>query len=395
METIIKQKIDAIAECVFAKIQEKGGKSFGLYSGEFGILLFLFYYSRYSQKKKHAMLAERYAKQLLEQFMQGTSLHTFCSGFSGSLYLFEFLRENNFIDIDVSNSQSALDNYLISRMRQDIQQQHYDFMHGALGVGLYFLKKTTNTEYLHELINFLYQTAEKDTESHVFKWKTVISHEHNLIGYNPSLSHGVASIIIFLSRVVNSGKKDAIIIETLSGAVNYILSQQKDITEFGSYFSHYLITNSQEPALKSRLAWCYGDLGIGLALWRAGKAINNIEWEEKGLEILLQSTKRRIGSDTLVIDAEICHGSAGIALIFRRMYLETRMSQFKEATDFWIRETLNFSEHEDGLAGFKTYLKGEWIGDYSLLTGITGIGLVLMSYITDDVQKWDEMLLLS
>ena len=77
------------------------------------------------------------------------------------------------------------------------------------------------------------------------------------------------------------------------------------------------------------------------------------------------------------------------------MYIETKKIEFKEATDFWMEQTLNFSDHEDGLAGFKTYMQGEWIGDYSLLTGISGVGLVLISYITDDLQEWDEMLLLS
>lgn len=395
MEALIKQKLDLIAECIFAKIRKENEISLGLYSGEFGILLFLFYYSKYSQNDKHAMLTERYAKRLLKQLMQRTGYHTFCSGFSGILYLFDFLRENDFIDIDVNNNQPALDNYIISRMRQDFQQQYYDFMHGALGVGFLFLKKGTNSESIQELINFLYQTAEKDTESHIFKWKTVISPEQNLIGYNPSLSHGTSSIIIFLSRVINSGMKDDKIIEMLFGAVNYILSLQKDIAQFGSFFPHHTITNSQMPETKSRLAWCYGDLGVGLALWRAGEAIGNKKWREKGLEILLQSTKRRLSSDTFIVDAEICHGSAGIALIFRRMYLETRMEQFKDATDFWIRQTLLFSENEDGLAGFQTYMKGEWLADYSLLTGISGIGLVLISYILDDLQEWDEMLLLS
>lgn len=395
MESLVKQKIDSIAECLFAKIRKKEEISLGLYSGEFGILLFLLYYSKYTQEDKHVMFTERYAEQLLNQLMQRTYVHTFCSGFSGILYLFDFLRENDFIEIDVNNNQPALDNYLISHMRQDFHLQRYDFMHGALGVGLYFLKKGDSNEYIQELIDFLYDTAEKDIDNHVFKWKTMISQEDNYIGYNPSLSHGVSSIIIFLSRAINNGKRDDKIIEMLFGAVNYILSLQKDIAQFGSFFPHFTITNSPIPEIKSRLAWCYGDLGIGLALWKAGKAIGNKDWKEKGLHILLHSTQRRIMSDTLVIDAEICHGSAGIALIFRRMYLDTTIEQFKDATDFWIRQTLRFSENKDGLAGFQTYMKGEWLGDYSLLTGISGIGLMLLSYLHEDEQKWDEMLLLS
>ena len=82
-------------------------------------------------------------------------------------------------------------------------------------------------------------------------------------------------------------------------------------------------------------------------------------------------------------------------MIYRRMYLETKLNEFKEATDFWIRQTLNLSRFEDGLAGFKTYLRDERKNDYSLLMGISGIGLVLISFLSEDMQTWDEMFLLS
>ena len=77
------------------------------------------------------------------------------------------------------------------------------------------------------------------------------------------------------------------------------------------------------------------------------------------------------------------------------MYLETEMDEFKETTQDWINQTLNFSYLEDGLAGYKTATKDGWQNDYSLLMGITGIGLVLMSYLIKDKQDWDEMFLIS
>jgi len=393
MESAIKQKIDTIAQCIFAKVQTP---EYGLYSGEFGLLLFLFYYSKYSKKKNHAMLTERYAKWLLENFIQGTQLHTFCSGLSGILYLFQFLRENDFIDMDVSSAQPALDNYLVTRMRQDIQQQYYDFMHGALGAGLYFLKKGTHPEYIQELIDFLYRTAEKDIDNQIFKWQSVVLViEEIRPAYNLALSHGISSIIIFLSRAIESGISDEKTIAMLSGAVNYVLLQKKDFSEFGSCFPNYLLINSTDPLSKSRLAWCYGDLGIGIALWQAGKAMGKKEWKEKGLAILLLSTQRRNLAESSVQDAGICHGSAGIAMIFRRMYLETGREELKEATSYWIQQTLNFSRFEDGLAGYKTVEKDGMKCDYLLLTGIAGIGLVLLSYLENNLQTWDELFLLS
>jgi len=56
MEAVIKQKVDQIAECVFDKVQKSEESFFGLYSGEFGQLLFLLYYSRFSQSEKHVLL---------------------------------------------------------------------------------------------------------------------------------------------------------------------------------------------------------------------------------------------------------------------------------------------------------------------------------------------------
>ena len=397
MKTLIKQKVNLIAECIFSKIHKENYESYGLYDGEFGLLLFLFYYSSYSKSKEHTLLTENYAEKLLEQFTEGVRLHTFCGGFAGILYLFEFLRENDFIDMDVSDAQHLLDNHLVFRMKQNISEHYYDFMHGALGVGLYFLKRGTGLEYIRKLIDFLYTMAEKSVDNRIFKWESsvMISDQEYRTTYNLALSHGISSIIIFLARVIKNGISDEKVTEMLSGAVNYVLSQEKDFSQFGSCFPNYILKDSPEDISKSRLAWCYGDLGIGPALWQAGKVFGKTEWKEKGLEIILQSTQRRNVIESAVRDAGICHGTAGITLIYRRMFLETGHDEFKEATNYWIQQTLNLSNFEDGSAGYKTLEKEGWKNDYSLLTGISGIGLVLLSYLEDNQQNWDEMFLLS
>ena len=395
MTTNIKQKIDSIAECIYNKIQNNQiGNDIGLYSGDFGILLFLFYYSRYSKKDKYISLTEKFAEELFNTFPQKIRLHTFCSGLSGIMYLIEFLRENGFIDMDISEVQSTFDEYLILRMRQDMQKHNHDFMHGALGVGLYFLKKGSNKKSILELIDFLYNTAEFDVQKKVCKWKSVISAEKNIIGYNISLSHGISSIIIFLSHVIRSGIIEKKVMEMLNGSVNYVLSQQIDIERFGSCFPSLSLDEKSYPITGSRLAWCYGDLGIAMALWQAGNTIKESKWIKKGLDVLQKSTQRLDISKNKVCDAGICHGSAGIALIYHHMYIETQLSEFKDATSYWLNKTLKFSQHEDGLAGYKTYFSDEWISDYSLLTGISGIGLALLSCIEEGSQCWDEMILL-
>jgi lantibiotic modifying enzyme len=398
MDSLIKQKTDLIAECIVAKIQKQQQEtSFGLYSGAFGYLLFLFYYSKYSGKKKFVSFTEEYAEQLLDGLSGGIRRHTYCDGLSGVLYLLIFLKENHFIDMDVSDVQLLLDNYLVTMMRHDIIEGYYDFMHGALGVGLYFLKRGDAVEYIRELIDFLYETAEKDRTGQTFKWESSVmkNESEHVPVYNLAMSHGMSSIIIFLSRIIKSGMTDDKITEMLTGAVNYILSQQKDFSKYGFCFPSYLPTDNSGSILRSRLAWCYGDLDVGIALLQAGKALHNTAWQKTGISVLLQSAKRLDLVENFVIDAEICHGSAGIAMIFRRMFLETNRNEFAEATRYWLNQTLNFSRFVDGPAGYKTFQFKEWKSTCSLLDGIAGIGLVMVSCLFDDRQNWDEMFLLS
>ena len=90
--------------------------------------------------------------------------------------------------------------------------------------------------------------------------------------------------------------------------------------------------------------------------------------------MLYHSTHRRTVEETQVFDAGICHGSAGVAHIYNRMWHYTKDPVFKEATDFWIQKTLDFAVHEDGVAGYKKYnpTTKAYENDYGLLEGRSG-----------------------
>src|SRR5690554_209205 len=142
MKHEINSKLDQIAECIFSRaIINQNNSYLGIYNGEFGLLLFMLYYSRFSKIKKYSHITIKYCESLLQRLGSEFSQHTFCSGISGILYLFEFLKENEFIEIDISEVKASFEEHLIKSMRNDILCNNYDFMHGALGVGLYFLKK--------------------------------------------------------------------------------------------------------------------------------------------------------------------------------------------------------------------------------------------------------------
>jgi len=216
--------------------------------------------------------------------------------------------------------------------------------------------------------------------------------------YNLGLSQGIPSIVNYLSGlyVFEDFKEKT---ETmLRGGVNYILRfLSDDLSDFSLFPNWIKKGETHNPKEKSRLAWCYGDLGVGLSLWRASKALNDQTLSDTAITILKHAARRTAPEDSVVIDAGVCHGAYGNAQLFNRMYKETGIPEFETATLFWIEDGLKKAVHDDGYAGYKQWYgsKKEWIPELSLLEGISGIGLTMLSYLSqDDMMHWDECLMM-
>ena len=388
------EKIYEIKECICDKIinQEITGSG-GLFSGGFGELLFLYYFDRNFNDNKLDLLIEKYENSLLLKLDTQIFNHSYCEGLSGILCLFNHLSCNGFSHIDTNEVDYALNDYLERLLKKDFSLGNYDLLYGALGTGMYFLKKKKNAEIIENIISFLEKSAIKNESSNIYKWKVPFFYE-NTNQYNLSLSHGVAGIILFLTYLGDFDFLLNRVIKLVEGSINFILSQEYDLKIHGCFFPEVVTNNFTHKTYRSRLAWCYGDLGIGYAIWKAGNTFNNTKWITKGMEILLYTTKRRSLLKNFVLDAQLCHGSAGIALVFQRVFINTNCDDFKIATDYWAKQTLNLAVHSNGLAGYRSHQNKKWSNDYSLLSGVAGIGMFLISYITEDRQDWDELFLL-
>ena len=390
-------RVTEIAACIYKTMKTNPYNTVqGLFGENFGVLLFLYYYADFTKEKKYVHLAEQVLDKLLTQLESNLTGFSYSGGYAGIFYLFHFLQEKEFISFDFSDSEELIESYLIKHARNCMRVNDYDYLHGSLGVALYFLKKNPNHPFLSEYIEFIYHTAEKDFLNHTVKWKTPFGPQKHVYDYYISLSHGMTSMALFLCRLLKSASFSASndCLSMLEGCVNYILLQEIDHTQYGSWFPSTSLENNPSPR-QSRLAWCYGDPGIAWALWQAGIAVNNRQWQDKAIAIMKYAFLRVNWEQTLVDDCGICHGSAGIAMVFRRFYLETHEKIFYDAWIHWIDFTLKFKRFDNGPAGFKTFELQEWKNDTSLLTGISGIGLSLLSFIRNDLQEWDELFLLS
>lgn len=385
---MLKNKIEEIKKITISNIPENKISHCGLYYGEFGRFLFLLYCNDIDTN-----LLEKFLQKILVGMIENENNTAYGDGLAGELYLLDFLYEQNFVEIDIDRTRAIIEEKILSEMRFCMKKSYYDFMHGALGYGLYFLKRSVYIDYIIELVNFLYTCANRNSDDSIFKWESVLVYNTDIRGYNLSLSHGISSIIIFLSRILEAGIFNDNILRMITGSINYILSQEVDFSKFGFCFPNCIYKQNNDQILKSNLAWCYGDLGVGIALLKAGKVMNNNVWIDKAYDIFVKSINR---FDKInVLDAGICHGSAGLAMIYRRIFLNSNRKEFEEAAQFWIDRTLKHSIFEKGLAGYLSFASDGRIQDYSLLTGVAGIGLVLLSYLHNNNQAWDELFLLS
>ena len=145
-----------------------------------------------------------------------------------------------------------------------------------------------------------------------------------------------------------------------------------------------------------RLAWCYGDLGAAAALIGAGLAADHAEARDQGVALALHCATRSY-DEARITDAGICHGAAGIAHLFNRMAQATGEPALRDAAVRWIDHTLAIRS-ELPLAGFPANEPEpggqiKLLPNASLLTGATGVALVLHAASSEIEPSWDRLLL--
>ncbi len=361
-----------------------------------GTALFLLLYSISNDSEVIHDRSIELIEQELSYFNNHIDNLSFWTGISGLGWYCNAIIKR-YIDLEYDSGFDVLDEMLVKYMLNcnDFDIFKYDYLHGSLGIGHYYLSESKETA-LVALVEKIQETSIDDNQIMGKKWKSNTKHKKEYWDYNISLSHGMSSIIVMLSKIYQKGIEQEKCARLIEGAVNYILSQKLPKGRYNSIFPNFAL-ESMENLLSSRLAWCYGDLGIAVALWHASQALGRKDWEQEVRDIMLHASKRRNLQENGVIDACFCHGTSGIAHIFNRMYHYTGMPECKEDADIWIEITLEMAKFEEGASEYKTR-HGEDKGfenEYGLLEGIAGIGLALLSYISDIEPTWDECLLLS
>jgi len=212
-------------------------------------------------------------------------------------------------------------------------------------------------------------------------------------GYiNLGLAHGVPGVVAILARCIAAGIDVGRARGLLDAAVEFLRSVAGPRP--GTRYPAWLPTAPAEP--RSRVAWCYGDLGIAVALMSAAGVSGRVDWRNDALD-LARGMAARSYESSQVSDAALCHGAAGVAHLFNRLAQATDDAELAAAADTWFGHTLAM-RRDDAIAGFPRAALGpdsatifEPAAD--LLSGASGVALALHAAISQVEPSWDRLLL--
>ena len=192
--------------------------------------------------------------------------------------------------------------------------------------------------------------------------------------------------------------------ELLAGAVEWLLGQS--LPPGSSSRFPCPVAPGVDSAPDTRLAWCHGDVGAALALLGAARAAGEPEWECQALSAARAATARPRDQGG-VYDGGLCHGAAGLAHLYNRLFHATGDPLFKVEAIAWIERLLAQRQPGRGVAGWLSWQAVSEFADRNLgagwmevsmpgfLTGAAGIGLTLLGAVSPVEPAWDRLLLCS
>lgn len=298
--------------------------------------------------------------------------------------------------VETGDAADDVDAYVADALARGLPK--VDLTDGLVGAGVYLLARLPRAQAragLDRVVALLAAAADRTGGgASWFTGPAVMSPEELAeypAGYRSlGLAHGSPGMVAFLARAHAAGVAGAG--SLLADAVRGLVAFRDVAGENGRYPA--VVPGHAPAAGGSRVAWCYGDPGVAVALLAAGYALRDAGVVAEG-EATARAAARRSRESALVVDTGLCHGSAGLMHVFGRLAAATGDEACRDAACRWYGVLLGQRVSGAPVAGFQAILDipTGLVPVAGLLEGAAGAGLALLSATRPGRALWDAVLL--
>jgi len=319
------------------------------------------------------------------------------AGFTGIAWAVQLV--DRLLGTEDEDRTGDIDDALARLLERYPEHAPYDLIHGLTGLGVYALARWPRpgaVQCLLGVVGQLARRARQDRDGVYWwtppSWRGPQWEQYQRDGVDLGVAHGIAGVIPLLARVHRLGLARQTVRPLLDGAVGWLLAHMVDTASGPTVPA---TVGGSAPPGPARTAWCYGDPGVAAVLLLAARDADEPAWTAAATGLAVRAAARPPGQ-TGVVDAGLCHGSAGLAHLFNRMYQMTAEPALASAARSWVERTLELCA--TAAPGQDAALTGAarpaWNGP-GLLEGAAGVALALEAASTTAAPLWDQMLLVS
>ncbi|UOQ52369.1 lanthionine synthetase LanC family protein [Hymenobacter cellulosivorans] len=311
---------------------------------------------------------------------------SYASGIAGFAYTTTIVNEILDLGIDLHDELFDLDGYLMESLMLDLKSDKLDCLHSGFGIVHYFITRTNKNS--NDVIKAICNKAKITSEGLWFE-NIVESESKDRNVANLSTAHGLTGMLLILLNSLEYTEHKLLVEETIKEGVRFILNNSianKPSNERGNFYSKINFNNNTFE-MYPRLAWCYGDLGVIVLLYKCHAYFNNADYKTIADRAGLSTINNRSKELSWVDDPFFCHGSSGVSMMYKVLYKYSNIPQYKESQQFWINKTLDFFKNIN--TSHDIYQK-----KHSTIDGLLGVNLSIASNLNDSNDDWLSMFFL-
>jgi len=368
-----------------------------------GIALFTAYRHLILQREADRSRAISLLNRSLRITSEHESFPSLFEGFVGVAWTWQHLAQLGLVDQEAAQQGLAEVDEILERFLDPSYWPRnpwgpdFDLVLGLVGIGVYALdglQRPSARRLVRSVILRLSERAEPVGTGVGWAFprphlRAAVASGHVPPAFELGVAHGCAGVVGFLARAVACGAGAEEPAPSLLSAASRFLASQ--VARFREKAEDPGDTPPAPPA------WCRGLLGISLSLLAAARALGEAALERLAVDAALLEAMRR-PNHLQGMSLGLCHGVAGAAHCFSRLYAASGHAAFRDAALAWFDALLTRCEQMS--VGIRKKAPTWARADENpralppgLFLGAAGIGLAILAGVSEAPPCWDSILL--